>query len=279
MFIVNPVSGGYRPDFEDIVKKYVNVPYQIAFTRCPGHAAQLAAEASAEIVVAVGGDGTVNEVAGALAGSSKTLGIIPCGSGNGLAFHLGIRKNMRKSLETIVRGRTQSLDAARIGDRLFFCTCGLGLDADVAMLFSGSKTRGLFTYVADALRVWKNFEPRAYDIIVDGKEYSCRAALVTVGNANQWGNNAFITPRASISDGLLDVTVVKAFSTLDIPSLAFALMTGHIDSHRKSLSLRGKEIIVRRQGHGAAHYDGEAVEMGAEITVSVCPGVLRVLVP
>lgn len=280
LFVINPKSGGFRPDLPETIRRNFSAgEYDVVFTEYAGHAERLARETDADAVVAVGGDGTVNEVARGIIGSGKALGVIPCGSGDGLALHLGFSRNPRKAVTALNGARVEPMDAGYVNGHSFFCTCGVGLDADVSMMFAGSSRRGLVTYIVDAFKVWAHFKPGRYKIIVDGAVHEEDAVLITVGNAGQWGNNAFITPQASVSDGLLDVTVVKRFGSLCIPSLAFALMTGGIDRHRKVTALRGRSVSIVRDRPGAAHFDGEPVEMGSELEIGLQPGGLNVLVP
>ena len=245
---------------------------------------ELARDCDASLVVAVGGDGTVSEVArGIIAagekGVRKVLGIIPCGSGDGLALHLGISRKPRKAIEQLNSSVTAAMDCGTVEGRPFFCTTGVGLDADVADLFAKSGRRGLITYITTALRVWRHFVPDTYDITVDGEKFSTPAVFVTAGNANQWGNQARITPLASVSDGLLDLSVVLPFRSICIPGLVLKLMTGHADSSRYMLSLRGREILIKRSRPGAAHFDGDPVTLGTDINVRIVPGALQVAVP
>ena len=279
LFIINPISGNGRK--KKIERMLRSKGCRIAYTQYAGHAEILAAEASESVVVAVGGDGTVNEVArGALAGG-KSLGIIPCGSGDGLALHLGISRNPRKALQTILAGRTVPLDCPVMtcGNerKRFFSVCGVGLDALVSWRFAQSHSRGLWTYVREAFRAWKGFQCEEYVIKVDGKELRRKAVLVTVANSNQWGNQARIAPHADSGDSLLDITVIHPFSSLQIPSLALRLMTGRIDGSRFAECLRGSSIRIERTSNGPAHFDGDCFHCGCTIDIEVGGEKLKVL--
>lgn len=282
LFICNPVSGGKRfakpkSFIEAIVRG--DQAADMVYTEYAGQAEQLARDADADIVVAVGGDGTVNEVARGIAGSEKKMGIIPCGSGNGLAYHLGIRGNYKKALSVIKEGHIVSMDEGVVCGRPFFCTCGVGLDANVSLVFSRSKKRGFLTYVTDTFKVWRQYKPEEYKIIVDEEEYTGKAMLVTVGNANQWGNQARITPLASVSDGLLDITILQPISILNIPVLAFLLMTGHLYRSRKIVHKKGRHMVINRSGPGVAHIDGDPVYLGDKLDITIKDGCVKVLVP
>lgn len=278
LFIVNPVSGG--KDKTSIVKA-VRAAFpssEILMTSRPGEAEELARASSADVVVAVGGDGTVSEVACGLIGSEKALGIIPCGSGDGLALHLGISRNVRKALKTLKEGCTRMIDYASVNGRPFFCTTGVGMDAEVAIKFARAYHRGFQTYIKEAFETWYHYEGETYTIIVDGVEHKLPAVIVTIGNVNQWGNQARITSLASVVDGMLDVAVMAPFSALELPLLATQLMDGHVHRSRRVTMLRGREVILRRSSPGPAHLDGDPCEMGTEISAKVHPAALKAVV-
>jgi len=281
-FIVNPISGGRnkRVLLEKIPRLLPEgASCEILQTERPGHATELARESEADVVVAVGGDGTVSEVAQGLLGSGRALGILPCGSGDGLALHLGISRRPERAIRTLGRGTLDTMDCGRVDGRPFFCTAGVGLDAIVAWKFAQSPRRGLFTYIAKAWETWKTYRGEDFEIEVDGETLRTRAVIVTIGNANQWGNQARITPLASVSDGLLDVTVVLPFRTVEIPVLAARLLLGKAAGSRRVRSLRGRRVVIRRAEDGPAHYDGDPCTLGREIVFEVEPAALRVVVP
>lgn len=280
-FIVNPISGGKPKDgiISLIKKEFDQSCCEIVETKGPGDATRIARESSSDIVVAVGGDGTVSEVAGGLTGSGKALGIIACGSGDGLALHLGLSRNHRKAIVDLKEGRVVPMDYGTLCGKPFFCTCGVGFDALVSWNFANSSSRGLATYIKEALKAWRNFTPGHYVIDIDGRRWEGDAVLINVANVNQWGNNAKIAPRASVTDGECDVTVVTPFSTLDIPALAFRLMTGSFDRSSKVVSLRGREIRIARDHDGPVHYDGDPSELAGPMLVSTFPAALNVVIP
>ena len=277
IFIINPISGNGRKNA--IIAFLEKNGHKVIRTEYAGHAEIIARETEAETVVAVGGDGTVNEVARGIAGTSKTLGIIPCGSGDGLALHLGISRNYRTALKTVLAGRTVSMDAATINGRPFFSVCGIGFDAVVSERFAKSGKRGLLSYIEQGLKTWREYAPDKYIIRIDGQEWTNDAALITVGNSNQWGNGAKITPHADISDGLLDVTIVDMFNAIEMPELARLLMTGHLDNYSKVHCYKGKNISIIRSATGPAHADGDWFVTGETIDISINPHALKVIVP
>lgn len=283
LFIVNPVSGGKdKSTVLSAVGRHLDTGrfrYEVVQTDRAGQAETLAHEADADIVVAVGGDGTVSEVARGLMDSDKALGILPCGSGDGLALHLGISRDPGRAVRSLCDGDIVRIDTGLFDTRPFFCTAGVGLDAAVSLDFARSGQRGLKTYIDTAWEDWKHFKPDTYTIETDGGSWSGEAVFVTVANANQWGNRARIAPDASLRDGLLDITVVKPFSTLEIPELARLLMTGHAKASRRVESLRCKRARIVRSAPGPAHLDGDPLQAGVAVEFAIRPGSLRVVVP
>lgn len=278
LYIVNPIAGK-KGRKQRILSQLKASGADIVYTEYAGHATELARSSIADVVVAVGGDGTLNEVARGLVGTEKILGLMPCGSGDGLARHLGIRGSFRHMSDVIGQGRIQTLDYARINGRLFFSVSGVGLDAIVSERFAKAGKRGLWTYVEQAVKTWRGFAPERYTITIDGRTLEREAVLITVANSNQWGNGAEITPLARTDDGLLDITIISMFKTIDIPLLALRLMTGSIHKSRFAECLQGKEISITRSGDGPAHCDGDYMECGNVLNFSICPEKLRVLVP
>ena len=277
VFIVNPISGNGRKS--SMITRLEKMGYDVVCTGYPGHAEQIARETTAKVVVAVGGDGTVNEVARGLVGTDKILGIIPCGSGDGLALHLGISRVFTKALDTVISGKIQSLDAGNINGRTFFSVCGVGFDAVVSERFAKSGKRGMLNYIEQGILTWMEYKPDKYTINIDGKEWESEAALITVGNSSQWGNGAKITPLADSSDGILDITVADRFNAIEMPALGILLLTGHIDMSHDVHCYRGRHIRITRNTIGPAHADGDWFEAGKTIDIEVIPHAINVLVP
>lgn len=277
LFIVNPISGKGRK--KRIISSLMKAGYDVVCTEYAGHAEILARETSAQTVIAVGGDGTVNEVARGLVGTGKTLGIIPCGSGDGLARHLGISHILSQALKTIKAGKTSPLDAGTIDGRLFFSVCGVGFDAVVSERFAKCGKRGLSSYIKEGLKTWETYEPVDYSMCIDGENVEHRAMFITVGNSNQWGNGAKITPLADSNDGILDITVVDDFMAIELPFLAGRLMTGLAHTSKHVYTYRGQEITITRPDAGPVHADGDWFEAGKTLNIKVIPHALNVLVP
>lgn len=292
--IINPIAGkGNGRTIADIVRKNLDstvYDFSIRFTEYGGHAGEIAAEAAsqgADVVVAVGGDGTVNEVASRLSGTRTALAIIPRGSGNGLANHLGLPKNIRENLALINKGTAACIDTACVNGHPFFCTCGVGYDAKVAMDYAKAGTRGLITYVRKTLEAWHSYTPGTYRITTDSADFEVKAFLITVGNANQWGNNYHITPKASLQDGLLDITIIHPFNLLQAAPIPIQLLDSRIYHNSKVDALRAGSVRIERidqltEGSAAqqeAHFDGEAFMTGPVLDISITPANLNVIVP
>ncbi len=236
-------------------------------------------DSDSDIIVAIGGDGTVNLVAQGVLGSSKVLCIIPCGSGNGLAYHLGIPARVQRAINLIKTGVVESIDYGIVNDVPFFCTSGVGLDAKVAQAFANQKKRGLNGYVRIGWRLMKQMNSSRYTITIDSDVFELDALEITVGNANQWGNYAKITPLASVKDGLLDVMVLLPCKAHDIPALAVKIMDGRIHFSHHAIMFRGHHVTIERLQQGPVHCDGDAFDMGRILRFNTVPSSLRVIVP
>ena len=277
LFIVNPISG--QGNKTSVVSRLSKKDCKVVYTEYAGHAEILAREAEEDIVVAVGGDGTVNEVARGLIGTGKTLGIIPRGSGDGLALHLGLSHDLNKCLKIIEKGNTREIDAGTINGRYFFSVCGVGLDAIVSERFAKSGRRGLASYIEQAIHSWKGHKSEKYVLDIDGKRIAHEAVMVTVGNSDQWGHGAKVAPLADSSDGILDITVVEDFKDIEIPMLAYRLMTGTVNMAENIHCYKGKSIDIIRENPGQAHADGDWFEAGKLLEIRILEHSLKVLVP
>ncbi|HEU4719299.1 MAG TPA: diacylglycerol kinase family protein, partial [Bacteroidia bacterium] len=182
-----------------------------------------------DIAVAVGGDGTVSQLAETLCGTNVALGIVPFGSGNGLARHLGVPLDPAGAMKLIETGKIEKIDRGKFGERSFFCTAGVGFDARIGKLFAESTTRGFWTYAKMTLREFRSYAPEKYSITVDGKKTETEAFLVTVANAGQYGNDAWIAPKAKINDGLLHLSVLRPFRWWNMPGIALKFFRKKID--------------------------------------------------
>ncbi len=284
--IINPISGvGSKKKIpkmiEDICEKK-EASLKISFTEYAGHASELTKQAideGADVILAVGGDGTVNEIARAMIYSEAVLGIIPKGSGNGLARELHIPMDTKRALEMIVSGNIITIDGCKANERIFFTTCGVGFDAAVSKKFAKEKRRGSLTYVKNILEEYLSYKPEVYELLIDDQTIKEKAFLVACANASQYGNNAYIAPHANIQDGKMDVTILSPFTPLDIAPLAIQLFTKQIEQNNKIKSIKANRVTITRQKPGIMHLDGEPVEAESEIELSVLPKALKVLTP
>lgn len=277
LFIINRRSGARRRrDVARIIREACAWDYGIAECERKEDLDWIIRDArSADVVYAVGGDGTVHEVAKRLIHQPMALGILPTGSGNGFARHIGLPMNLRRSLQACAGGRVVEIDTATVNGIPFIGTMGIGFDAWVAEQFASSTVRGFRTYAAVALRGLLRYKSTQYEITIDGEPFHRAALIVAIANASQYGNNARIAPVASLQDGVLDVVIIDRVSPLAIPRL-FAGSLQHADGVHM---MRGKQIVIRRPTAAAAHLDGEPVSLPETLAIAVVPRSLRVLLP
>ena len=284
VFVVNPISGTQG---KKAILKWIDeridrsiYDYSIVKTGYAGHASQIAAAAvrdSVDVVVAIGGDGTINEIARSLVHTDTALGIIPCGSGNGLARHLRIPMEPKAAIDIINQGEQLCIDYGKINNIPFFCTCGVGFDAFVSLKFADSGKRGLLTYLENTLHESLTYQPETYEIENEEGTVKHQAFLIACGNASQYGNNAYITPQASLMDGLMDITVIEPFTVLDVPSLSFQLFNKTIDQNSRVKTMRARKIRIHRAQEGVLHFDGDPLMAGKELDIEIIPKGLRVV--
>lgn len=286
MLIVNPISGtGNKKDVPEVVERTLaaeGYSTDVRFTGGRGDATMFASEASDKGyygVLACGGDGTVNETARALCGSQTVLGILPAGSGNGLARHLGIPMDVELAMEIVCQRNVVPSDYGSVNGVPFFCTFGMGFDAAVSHRFARQNHRGLLSYVRSALSEYVQFRPTTYTISANGKLLTEKAFLVAVCNASQWGNNAYIAPEASLTDGLLDITVVHSGSPIDAAVMGMDIFTGFISKNTMVHCFRAPAAVIYRSEKGEAHVDGEPMMLDEILDVKCHRGALRLFTP
>ncbi len=286
LLIVNPASGT-RSRLALIPKlchRLNKAGYEVEarLTRGPGDATRFAADAVKRGfygVVACGGDGTVNETARALCGTSTALGIIPTGSGNGLARHLEIPVDIASSIIVIAENNIVACDYGTANGQPFFCTFGVGFDAAVSERFARQKRRGLMMYLKSAVDEFVKYSPEEYTIEADGQVITEDAFLVVCCNASQYGNNAFIAPQASITDGLLDLTIVHSGNLITRALLGVDMLTGFIGKNALIHTIRTRSATIRRHGRGSSHIDGDPTQMPETIDIACHPGGIRIFSP
>jgi diacylglycerol kinase (ATP) len=287
--IINPIAGGYtgpagaRVDLVRRVAKEYGETADVSVTEARGHARALARAAranGARIVVAWGGDGTINEVASELAFSEVALGIVPGGSGNGLARELGLIAKAERALRNAITGTPRPIDTGEIEDRLFVNLAGIGFDADVAAKFNlaGNQRRGVRAYVMLTARSLITYRSHRYDIVSDGQHINVQALLVVIANGTEFGNRILIAPDARVDDGRLDVVVVEERSRAATICRVPWLITRSIHHAPAWSSRPACDVTIESAEPMLFHVDGESVQGGTRLRARIHPGSLRVAV-
>ncbi|MBF1420493.1 YegS/Rv2252/BmrU family lipid kinase [Hoylesella nanceiensis] len=284
VFIMNPISGTRdKKDIPYLIEELLDkeqFDYSIRETEYAGHAYEIAKESKEQgidIVVAVGGDGTVNEVGRALVHSNTALGIIPTGSGNGLARHLLIPMKIKGAIQVLNDCEITDLDYGIINEHPFFCTCGVGFDAFISEKFAEAGKRGPITYLENILKEGLKYEPETYEIEAENGTIKKKAFLISCANASQYGNNAYIAPQASMSDGMIDVIIMEPFDALEASQISIEMFNKTLDKNNKIKTFRSKEIKIYRKAPGVIHYDGDPIDTGKEIVVTLKEKGIKIL--
>ena len=286
--IINPISGtGSKKSIPDLLARaYAPLEHELllTYTKAAGHAEELARRAAEEgydHVIAVGGDGTVNEVARGLVGSKTALAIVPKGSGNGLARALGLSMSTDRVIKQLASGRRITIDSCQMNGQPFFCTCGMGFDAAVSRSFAEASTRGPVTYLRTMIDEYRAFKPETYRIILDEGERTIEteAFVLVVANASQYGNNAYIAPEADLSDGMLDLAIIRPFPVLEAALVLGDLMRGKLADNKYYYTEQVRHVRIERTSEGSVRLDGEPLVMSEHIDVSLRPQSLEVIIP
>jgi len=286
--IINPISGGAGPAAARARAKIALAvvdqhgdPAEVFVTEGVGHARQLAKAAvgrGARLVMAWGGDGTINEIASALAFDETPLGIIPAGSGNGLARELGVHPRPERAIADALAAEPRPMDLGEIGGRLFANTAGVGFDAHIASCFALSRRRGFLGYAGITARALTSYEPATYRITTDTESVEARAVVVTIANSAQFGNGALIAPGAKVDDGLLDLVVIEERSRLMTVWQVPRLFTGTVHRVRGCTIRQIQRVTIETEDPMTFHVDGEPVADGSRLVVRIHPAALRVAV-
>ena len=287
LFLINPNSGTkYKGRLPELIQKLTDpeiFEVEVHITRFKGEATEIVSQKLKEgyrYFVAVGGDGTVNEIGKVLINTQAILGIIPIGSGNGLARHLKIPLDPAQAIHVINNLNTKDIDYGIINNMPFFCTCGIGFDALIGEKFDQNKRRGLVSYVKTVFSEYFDFQPETYQITINDqqkKEY--RAFLITFANASQYGNNALIAPKADICDGMLDICILFPFRFYKAPFIGIRLFSGSIDKSKDIVYHKASKIYVERRSEAIIHIDGETRSPGKNLDISLIGNGLKVIVP
>jgi YegS/Rv2252/BmrU family lipid kinase len=284
LFIINSLlqkrSG---KDLLQIIPKYLDkskFDFDICYSLYAGHAAELAFSRRDEydIMVAAGGDGTLNEVGQALAGTVTILGLIPLGSGNGLSRTLlKMPPSVPKSIQIINAYNIRNLDMGLINGKPFFNMAGVGFDAIVAHRYNLKDKRGFFTYLQTVIKLFFNYQSRKFEVLYDSEVHTIKAFLISFANTSQWGYNAHVCPGADPSDGLLGITIIQSFPKYIVPFLAWRLFTKKINKSRFVKVFMTKNIQVRSPGEIIGHVDGNPVIFRDNISVEVVHNAIKVI--
>lgn len=284
-FIVNPKSGASRKEhFVELINSNIDATKfesEIIFTDAPGHATTLAREAANnnyDMVIAVGGDGSVNETGIGLMGSQTALGIIPTGSGNGMARHLKIPIQFKKAVQLLNNSKTELIDTLTVNDHFCIGTFGVGFDAHIAHLFAKAGKRGYSTYVKLVLTEFSKFKSLNFKIFVDNQPQEISSFLLTFANSSQFGNNAVIAPFADVKDGIIDISILKKFPFLAAPQLIYQMMNNALHQSKYFDRLNGTEIVIENESQLKAHIDGEPIILEGRIFIIIKPLSLKVVV-
>ena len=283
LFIVNPISGGKsKLNFPEMAGNYLDKSLfesTFIFTEGVGHGQKLASENTGkDIIVAVGGDGTINEIASAMEGTEQWMGIIPCGSGNGLARTLGIPLVDSEAVRRLNNLNCTRIDAGFLNNRKFFNMAGVGFDAHISKVFAEHVNRGLGGYIQTTFREISNYKTQNYSLEIDGKTFERNAFMISIANSSQYGNNAYISPFASVKDGLLDVCIIRPFPLYVFPLMGYRMFSKTTHKSRFVEIIQGRQIQITRGQPGAVHVDGEPLFMESELDITIKPLALSVLV-
>lgn len=286
LFIINRKAGTDREKrLEGVIRRYLTpraFSVEITHLAYLGHGADLAREAvkqGVDTVVAVGGDGSINEIAQGLVGSSTALAIVPLGSGNGLARALKIPLKVPRALEVIANDKRRAIDVGYANEHLFLSNAGVGFDALIAEQFRHTKKRGLWGYAKLVLKSFNRYKGPLYQIDVDGRQLQQPAFLLTVANGNQFGYEFKLAPRASVFDGQLDLCVVPPVRFYSLLPISLFSLMGNIDKTGYLRHYTGSNITVQSPELAYLQVDGDAVPLqnGGKVHFRIQPGALQVI--
>lgn len=282
-FVINPNAGVKKKvDIIDFIKAHFSkhIPYDFIVWKNKDDfesVKQQILKGNYTIVVACGGDGTVNQVASVVAKTAMAMGIFPLGSGNGLARSNRIPMNLKEALRVIEKGTIKHIDGAMLNQYPFFCTAGIGFDAHIANEFAISTKRGFITYFKTTVKEFFGYTPNDYKITIDGKSIETKAFLITVANAGQWGNDVYIAPEAELNDGILNISILKPFSLVVLPIIGIKLFSKKIHTSIQLQSEKGKQIDIEFNGELPVHFDGEPLTVKNKISINIMPLALQVV--
>lgn len=294
IYFINPISGTKdKSVLTGIIRKRTTekkIPFEILHTNAAGDYGYLAEKIKTEKITDViicGGDGTVNQVAGAVRKLPVNIGIIPMGSGNGLAFAARIPKSVTRALDVVFAGNSAYVDGFYINRRFSCMLCGLGLDAQVAQDFARQQKRGLMTYIRQSIKSFISASCYDFELKIGNKTVSTKAFFISIANSNQFGNHFTIAPKASLQDGLLDVVVVNEMNKLMVIwTVLKQIRMGKVQvyedkqtQHNNILYFQTKKITIKNPGLAPLHIDGDPVETSPVFEIEVIEKAFKLLMP
>lgn len=283
LFIINPISGiKSKKSLASVIDQYLETYIvELVFSEYPKHAEQIAKDKARDfdLIVAVGGDGSINEIAKQISMLNKPLAIIPMGSGNGLARHLNIPLQLDKAVRLLREGSKQHVDTAKLNGHFFISIAGIGFDSLVAAEYAKTKNRGFITYSRIAIQQFFSYQEKEYDLFLDGKSYNKKAFMISFANSSQFGYNTRISPNADCSDSYLDVCIVRKPKIYQLPKLLYQLWTRKADRSKLIEIIKAKKVSLNQNADQYANIDGESIQVGNQIDIEVNENNLEVLVP
>jgi diacylglycerol kinase (ATP) len=285
LFLLNPISGvGKKGDIPDLILNYLDELHktEVRFTEYAGHGKEIAEAESTnyDAIIAIGGDGTVNEIGSSLVNTKCAMGIIPAGSGNGLARHLKIPLNIRSALERIGRFEPRSYDSGTVSGEFFVGTAGFGFDGYIAELFDQYDKRGFISYARLIAREYQSYEPKHFRIEINGESFDHKALVCAIANSSQFGNGFTISPESSMQDGKMEIILIDKFPLLDTAVIGARFFTQTIDNSRyfKSFPFQDKvKITVLEEDFKNYHLDGEPRTGENEYEIKIVPSSIKIL--
>jgi YegS/Rv2252/BmrU family lipid kinase len=279
-FIINPIAGtGKQKGIKDTIAKHLD-NYDIVYTQKGGDATRLSSEAvrdDIDAVIAVGGDGTINECLIRLVNTKTALGVIPCGSGNGFAYHIGMYRTVEKAIVQLKNAKIETIDSCTANGAPFVNVSGIGFDAHISNLFAGLKERGFINYVKLILKEL-SYKPQEYTLQYEGIKRKIKAYMISFANASQYGNNARISPMADLQDGLLDFVIVKAFPKWQIPFFLLKVARGKTHFSKYVEIIQSKHMKISAN-NTLLHLDGEPYKAKNPVEIQLLPKSLKILMP
>jgi YegS/Rv2252/BmrU family lipid kinase len=283
LFIINPISGtGKQKNIASQIEKYLDYSKfnpQIEFTEFNKHASEIAKNAIGkfQIIVAVGGDGTINEIVKSIYNSDIILALIPSGSGNGLARHLKIPQNISKAIKKFNQQNISEIDLIKINDEFSVNVSGFGFDALVAYRFSQSQKRGPLTYVKHVLKEYFKYKSQEFVLKIENEVHSYKAIMLTVANATEFGNNIAISPKSKCNDGKFEIIVFPKIPNRLIPAILYRLVSKTIHNSKYVKTISAKKIQIINNQKLLSHIDGEVRYFNNNVDIEIIEKAIKVI--